>query len=262
MARLSTIVSSILHGFIQAQHEANCYSLSLGREYGQEGRIREFQLPNAIIGDLEFELKYAVKGEGEQQEVYDIDYPKLHRFFKEFSAQLAKISVTSIVSSVSAASIGAEDGYEHFHQFMRKEETLKREFCAFLSRKIKGMLTERTAEIIPDGRQPDEDVLLKSVDDVVRTEFLQHPDLEELFSGKAGENLKAEAEENLKHALKGLMGKLLNDFDCVRKHVYPSIEVEVTAEELKKLPEEAVQCIRFKIVQQEVNERLKGEMKD
>lgn len=254
MAQLSTIVSSILHDFIQAQHEANCYSLSLGREYGQNGKIRDFQLPNAVIGDLEFELKYAVKGEGEEREEFEIDYPGLRRFFKEISGQLAKISVTSVVSTVSGASIGTDDGYEKFHDFMKKEETLKHEFCAFLSRKIYSGLTERAIDIISSDGNIDEEMLLGIVVEVVRSEFLQHAELEELFSGKEGDGLRIEAEDNLKHALGGLMGKLLNDFNCVRKHVYPSIDVMVTADELQKLPEEAVQCIRFRIAQREMDE--------
>lgn len=258
MAQLSTIVSSILRDFIQAQHEANCYSLSLGREYGQNGKIKDFQLPNAVIGDLEFELKYAVKGEGKEREEFEIDYPQLRRFFKDISGQVAKISVTSVVSTVSTAAIGVDDGYENFHNFMKKEETLKHEFCAFLGRKICGELTERTAEIITSDGNIDNEVLLGVMIEVVRSEFLQHPDLDELFSGKPGEGLRAEAEDNLKYALGGLMGKLLSDFNCVRKHAYPSIEVQVTADELQKLPEEAIQSIRFRISQREMDEELRG----
>ena len=249
MAQLSTIISSILHDFIQAQHEANNYSLSLGPDYGGGGKNKDFQLPNAVIGDLEFELKYAVKGEGEEREEYEIDYPQLRRFFRDISEQLAKISVTSVVSTVSGASIGSGDGYEKFHEFMKKEEVLKREFCAFLSRKINGTLTERAAELVGRDGTPHRDVLLKAVAETVRSEFLTHPDLDELFAGRSGEGLRAEAEEDLKYTLDSLLSKLLGDFNCVRKHNIPSVDIEVNADELQKLPEEAIQSIRFRVSQ-------------
>lgn len=259
MAQLSTIVSSILHDFIQAQHEANCYSLSLEREYGQHGKIKDFQLPNAVLGDLEFELRYAVKGEGDIRYEYEVDYVKLKRFYQGISEQLAKISVTSVVSTVSQASIGVDDDYDSYHQFMKKEEVLKHEFCAFLSRKFLGALTERTVEIIAADGNVNSDILLEVVMEVVRSEFLQHADLDELFKGKSGEVLRTEAGENLKYSLSGLVEKLLNDFNCVRKHSFPSVEVIVTADELKKLPEEAVQCIKFRITQQGKEAELPGE---
>lgn len=257
MAQLSTIVSSILHDFIQAQHEANCYSLSLGREYGQRGRIKDFQLPNAVIGDLEFELRYAVKGEGEERNEYDIDYPQLRRFFRDISEQLARIVVTSVVSTVSSASIGADDSYDDFHQFMKKEEMLKNEFCAFLSRKIFGELVERTAEIITAEGQVDNEAVLSVIVETVRSEFLGHPDLDDLFTGKSGDALKVEAVDNLRYSLSGLMDKLLSDFNCVRKHTYPSVDVIVTADELQKLPDEAIQSIRFRITQKEMGEEIR-----
>lgn len=258
MAQLSTIVSSILHDFLQAQHEANCYSLALGREYGQQGKIKDFQLPNAQIGDLELELKYAVKGEGKERDAFEINYPQLRRFFRNISEQFAKIVVTSVVATVSGAFIGAEEGYESFREFMKKEETLKNEFCAFLSRKIQGTLKERMVEVITSDGQIDTEVLLEAVAETVRSEFLEHADLNELFNGKPGGNLKKEAEENLRYALEGLLNKLLSDFNCVRKHTYPSIEVVVTAEELQKLPEEVIQSIRFRITQREMDQELRG----
>lgn len=258
MAQLSTIVGSILHDFIQAQHEANCYSLSLEREYGQYGKIKDFQLPNAVIGDLEFELRYAVKGEGDMRYEYEVDYVKLKRFYQGVSEQLSKISVTSVVSTVSQASIGVDDGYDSFHQFMKKEETLKREFCAFLGRKLFSALTERTTEIIATDGNVNSDILLEVVVEVVRSELLLHADLDELFSGKSGEELRIEAEENLRYSLSGLMNKLLSDFNCVRKHSFPAVEVMVTADELQKLPEEAIQCIKFRITQQEMDKELRG----
>lgn len=258
MAQLSTIVGSILRDFIQAQHEANCYSLSLSREYGKHGRIKDFQLPNAVIGDLEFELKYAVKGEGKERDGYETDYPQLRRFFRDISGQFAKIVITSIVSTVSGAFIGVDDGYENFQKFMKKEETLKNEFCAFLSRKIQGTLTERTGEIITLDGQIDNEMLLVFVMETVRSEFLEHPDLEELFSGKSGDDLKAETEDNLKYSLGGLMNKLASDFNCVRKHSYPSVDIILTADSLQKLPDEAIQCIRFRVTQREMDEELRA----
>lgn len=258
MAQLSTIVSSILRDFIQAQHEANCYSLALGKEYGQHGKIKDFQLPNAVIGDLEFELRYAVKGEGKVREEYEIDYPRIRRFFKEISGQLAKMVVTSVVSTVSSASIGADDGYERFHDFMKKEDILKHEFCAFLGRKICGTLTERVAELITTDGTLDEGVLAGIVTDVARSEFLQHPDLSGLFEQKSGDSLRGEAESNLKFSLESLMVKLLDDFNGTRKRSYPSVDVIVVADELQKLPEEAIHSIRFRITQREMDEMLRG----
>lgn len=258
MAQLSTIVSSILHDFIQAQHEANCYSLALGREYGQHGKIKDFSLPNAIIGDLEFELKYAVEGEGEEREAYEINYSQLYRFYRSISEQFAKIAVTSVVSTVSSAFMGVEDGANKFRDFMKREEMLKNEFCAFLSRKIQGTLKERTAEMITSAGEIDREVMVIAVMEVVRSEFLQHPDLGELFKGKLESDLPNEAEANVKYSLESLANKLLSDFNGVRKHIYPSMNVIVTAGELQKLPDEAIQCIRFRITQREMEEELRG----
>ena len=105
MAQLSSVIGSILRDIVSAQHEANLYSLSLGDSYGKDGKAKDFQLPNVMVSDMELDLKYGVKSASESQQQFNIKYDKFRQFLKELCEQVARVAISSAVTTVMTSDI-------------------------------------------------------------------------------------------------------------------------------------------------------------
>lgn len=248
MAQLSSVISSILRDYITAQHEANSYIQSLAHDYGKEGKLKGFQLPQAMIDGLELELKYAVQDTGVVKEDFVIDYEDLYRFFSEtLTPQLAKVAITTVVFAVNSSDNTDDESLVEFQNIMDKGEKLRTDFGAFLGRKIDEELRGNASEIVTEGGEVNQDKVLDRTIGVVFREFLRHPDLEGVMSKDNGEALKKEIRQRLQNSLSGLLAKLVRDFTVLRKQSYTTVEVVLAAEELKELPSGTIQSLRFRI---------------
>ncbi|MDR1226607.1 MAG: hypothetical protein LBK47_06880 [Prevotellaceae bacterium] len=247
MAQFSAIISSILRDFTAAQHEANLCSLALAQAYRKNGKAKDFRLPNAIIEDIELDIKYAITDTSVNQEQYEVDQTKLRNFFKDISLQLSKIIITAVVSSVATSAIPSGSKKKKFQELMNNESKLRKDFAEFMGKKIRTALTEKQSELLEENGSINTDELLNAAMEVAQAEFLTHRDLDTLFEDERGEELREEAAENAKIMAEGLVEKTTKDFNVARKKVYPSLDVVVAADELQKLPEDAIHSIRFKI---------------
>lgn len=82
--------------------------------------------------------------------------------------------------------------------------------------------------------------------DTVTRKFLDDSDLDSLFAGKDGKELKGTAAENIREALKGLVEKLSEGANFKRVKVFPRLDVAVSADELSKIPEDAIHVFKLK----------------
>lgn len=247
MAQLSSVIGSILRDIISAQHEANLYSLALSENYGKDGKVKDFQLPGVFISDMELELKYGVISADESQEQFNINYNKFRQFIKSLSIEAAKTSITSAVSTVLGSDIELDEEKLQFFRRLKKEEELNRNFQRFLSRNMRNILGNGLYEAVDHstGRVL-VDVVLTKLMNVVSSKFLDDSDLDSLFEGKDGKALKETAANNIREALKGLVEKLSEGMSFKRVKVFPRLDVAVTADELSKMPEEAIHVFKLK----------------
>lgn len=245
MAQLNSLIGSVLRDIIRAQHEANLYSLSLREAYGAQGEARDFRVPGALLGELELSLQYAVRSTDVRHEEAETDYPALRRFFGELAQQLARTALTGVATTASSAD--AEDP-EGLNLLLGQERDLERGFGPFLGRKIGEGLNARAAELLRADGSLDTDLLVENVMKTVDTHLLRNPDLERLFAQEDGNGeLRQKARTNLVTIMTVLVAKRVKDYNFVRRKVFSTQEIIVTADELKKVPAAAIQTLRIRV---------------
>lgn len=247
MAQLSSVIGSIMRDIISAQHEANLYSLALSENYGKDGKVRDFHLPGVVISDMELELKYGVISSDENQEQFNIKYNKFRLFVKSLCEEAAKTVITAVVSVVMNSDIDREESDIEFFIRLKKEEELNRNFRHFLSKNMRAAFSSglyegvdhKTGEVITEK-------MVRKLKDVAVRRFLDDTDLESLFSGKDGGDLKESAAAEIETALTALVIKMSEGMNFKRVKVFPRLDVAVTADELAKMPEDAVHVFKLK----------------
>lgn len=247
MAQLNSVISSILRDIISAQHEANMYSLALSDTYGKDGQAKDFQLPNIMVSDMELEMRYGVKSASESQQQFNIQYDKFRQFLKELSKEVAKVAITSVVSTVTHSQINRKEIDLHFFNRLQSEEALQRDFQAFLSRSLRNAFRNNLYDAIDtsNGVARTEWLISKFLD-VIRKKFLYDTDLNNLFSGEDGTLLRDEAESNVQTVITGLVEKLAKDSNFKKLKSFPQLDVAITADELASMPEEAIHSFKLK----------------
>lgn len=247
MAQLSSVIGSILRDIISAQHEANLYSLALSESYGKDGKVKDFQLPGVFISDMELELKYGVISSDENHQQFNIKYNKFRRFIGSLCSEAAKTAITTAVATVLGSDIDREDEDKLFFTRLKKEAELQRNFQQFLSRNMRVTLGVGLYEAVDHGNgQVIVEVVVRKLMDAVTRKFLDDSDLDSLFDGKDGKELKETATTDIREALKGLVEKLAEDANFKRVKMFPRLDVAVTADELSKMPEDAIHVFKLK----------------
>lgn len=247
MAQLSSVIGSILRDIISAQHEANLYSLALSENYGKDGKVKDFQLPGVIISDMELELKYGVLSSEENLEQFNIRYNKFRMFVKSLCNEAAKTVITAIVSAVIDSDIERDERDKQFFVRLKKEDELNRRFRNFLSRNMRSALNTNLYEGINNKTgEVVEEVIVKKLAEVAERKFLDDTDLESIFAGKEGNELKENAINVVNNVLTALVRKMSEGMNFKRIKVFPRLDVAVTADELVKMPEDAIHVFKLK----------------
>lgn len=247
MAQLSSVIGSILRDIISAQHEANLYSLSLSENYGKDGKVKDFQLPGVFISDMELDLKYGVVSSNENSEQFNLKFNKFRRFIRTLCMDASKVSITSVISTVINSDIERDEKDKAFFLRLKKEDDLCREFRNFLFTNMRNAFRYGIHEAInSENGEVNVGVVLKRLVEVVKNKFLNDSDLDCLFDGRDGKELKELAEKNVSEALDGLIRKSAEGNNFKRVKTFPQLDVAVTADELSKMPEEAIHSFKLK----------------
>ena len=144
-------------------------------------------------------------------------------------------------------------------QTLEDDKKTKRDFSAFLSRKIQRAIQKEYTAIIQDNGSINEKTLARIVLSVGEDSLLNHGDIREMLD----QNVNGEYDEKVKAAMRTAVEQglpaLLQDVNVKRKRLMPSIDVCVSSEELAKLPEDAIHTLRFKVSPNNINIYLKDE---
>lgn len=246
MAQLSSVIGSILRDIVSAQHEANLYSLSLGDSYGKDGKAKDFQLPNVMVSDMELDLKYGVKSASESQQQFNIKYDKFRQFLKELCEQVARVAISSAVTTVMTSDIERNEGEKHFFERLKKENKLHQEFCTFLSRNMRNSFRNNLYDAVDSSNgSVNNDVVISRLTDVVRKNFFTIQILM-IFCRRRWRKLRDTAEKNIIKAMEAIVKKLSVDANFKSLHSFPQLDVAITADELMNMPEEAIHSFKIK----------------
>lgn len=247
MAQLSSIIGSILRDIIAAQHEANLYSFSLSESYGKDGRVKDFQLPNVLLSDMEMDLRYGVLSTEEDKEEHNVKYSKFRQFLRELCSEAAKTSITCAVSTVLSSEIRREEEEKKFFYHLKQEEDLNKEFYTFLMRQMRQAFAHNLRECIDlESGTAIPEKITERLMGVVRKKFLDDTDLEALFAGSDGKQLKSSADENIQQALAALVKNETENNTFRQSKILPRLEVAITADELANMPEDAIHSFKLK----------------
>lgn len=247
MAQLSSVIGSILRDIISAQHEANLYSLSLSESYGKDGKVKDFQLPGVFISDMELDLKYGVLSSDENQEQFNIKFNKFRRFVRTLCAEAVKVAIASVTSTVLGSDIEREDEDKEFFYRLKRDKELYKEFRSFLFQNMRHSFTTGLHEAVDSKTgEVNTDVVVRKLMDVVSKKFLEDDDLDDLFDGRDGKELKQQAEDNVREALEDLVQKSAEGNNFKRVKVFPRLDVAVTADEIAGMPEDAIHTFKLK----------------
>lgn len=247
MSRLHLIVESLLKDIIEAQHAANCHAASLARQYGKRGRACGFPLPSAQIGSLEFDLKYAVTGTSGMEEKQVADTEQWRLFCQELEERAPAFAIRSIVMAVVHSSLPDDEARSDFSSLLAREEQWKKNFCSYLRKKISAVVSTHEGSLLKAETGLDRGLLLEILAGVAEKEFMDNPDLEDLFRGTRGDDLRQECRANLQEGLSSFLAALAEKYVFTRQESNVVVDVEVEADKLKKMPEEAVQTLRLNI---------------
>lgn len=246
MAQLSKILGSILRDMVAAQHEANMYALKLSSAYRDRNQAASLNPPVVCLGEMELTLRCGFTGETVAGEIYEIDQTLVYRTIQELSTALSEVVVTCILSTIARHKDDAPEGEGPIAR-LNKEKTLRRNFIAFLGRKLYGYLKGHRAEFIGLDGSIDYGMLQENILFVTDDQFLSHSDLEDVFIDDTSGELRRTIRENLQANIQIMLPRILKDVQIGRPGKYTSLDVTVSSEELSKLPDECIHTLRMKI---------------
>ncbi|MEG2761043.1 MAG: hypothetical protein RR921_06895 [Mucinivorans sp.] len=251
MAQLSKILGSILRDMVAAQHEANMYALKLSSAYRDQNQATTMGPPAVCLGEIELMLHCGFTGNSLTGENYEIDQTAALRTIQELSAQASEVVISCILTTITQHSDGGKDEEGPIAK-LNREKTLRRNFIAFLSRKLYDYLKGHRAEFIALDGGVDFEKLQENIIFIANDKFLSHSDLDDVFVEDVGGELRRTIRENLQANLQIMLPRILKDVQFGRSVKYSSMDVTVSSEELSKLPDECIQTLRLKILPRDI----------
>lgn len=248
MAQLSTIISSILRDMVSAQHEANMYAASLEEIYKRDGRLERFHLPAIALGELELGIQYGVKDDSAQKEQFEINYPALRKLSKEISLQLADTVLASVLKTLKEDMPANNAAGEDNPVFMlNNAPDTKRDFCAYLSRKIVKSFRESFFTLINDDGTANRGQIMRCVISTCEEEVINNKDFNFYFEQADGKLVQEKIRQDIRQAVKTVLDEALENLDLKRKKLVPSLDVTINSEEIAKLPDECIHTLHLKL---------------
>lgn len=251
MAQLSRILGSILKDMVAAQHEANMYAIKLSAAYRNRNQAVSFDSPGACLGEVELMLHCGFTGETVKGEMYEIDQTTVLRVIGTLSSEIAESMVTCILSEIIAHSAEHRDGEGPIAR-LNREKAMRSNFASFLERRLYSYMKGHRDEFINLDGSIDIERLRESVMFVAEDRILSHSDLEDVFAGDASGQLLKSIMEKLGMHVNMILPRILKDVQVGKLNDYDSLDVEVSAVELAKLPEECIQTFRLKIFPRDI----------
>jgi len=253
MAQLSSIISSILRDMVYAQHQANMYAVSLEDLYRKDERLENFALPSVAMGEIEFSLQYGVTDAAVNVEQYEINYPVMRGMMKDVSNSCADLLLSSAMPVFYDALPPNNAEVDLVMSSLGDDMKKRRDFSAFLSRKMMGALQKESTALVNDDGTMNQSAIMKIILDVGNRYLLNQEDIKEILDQHGHDDFKEKALDSMRTAVENGLPALLKDVNVMRKQMVPSVDVCVSSEELSKLPEEAIHTLRFKVSPSNIN---------
>ena len=252
MTNLRRIVRSILRDVIQAQHDANLYSIELSQEYTSGDNNPGFKIPAAQIGELDIEVKYAIASRNpEDTQRAEVNAREERRFVSKLSDNLSKLILSRVASEVKRSKVSyKENGFGYINELA--SHTLMRKYVAD---SISEALSSNSALMYSEGAF-NCDYIAGKVLKVAEDKVVGHKDIQELFSLPGGDTLRGslidKLDDNIVESVREITNEVSLDSFFKKRSTKHSIPVIVDSDALAKLPPESIQTLHLKIGPQEL----------
>ena len=255
MAQLNVILGSIMRDIIMAQHEANLYSCALREQYGRDGKAKDFQLPGAVLGDMEMELNYGVINTSDNNEQYAIRYEKFNKFLRELSQHIAKRAIEIITDYVGTNGLQTPEGSKFMDKLKKKDETYK-EYLEYIANVMNSSYDGTVHELIDrKNGTPNEEEIVNRFSDAIAKDIVNDDEVTKaLINDPDGSARKAMA-QRIKSEITTLVPQFCKNRKFKRTKSFPTLNVAVTADELSTMPKEAVHTCKLKFTPTSFNVR-------
>ena len=252
MTNIRRIVRSILRDVIQAQHDANLYSLQLSEEYASQGASANFKMPAAQIGELDIEVKYAIASTKPEDTVRtEVNAREEKKFIGKLSGKLSSLVLSRISAEVKRSKVPYQENGFGYIDDLPKHPLMN----SFVTESIGNALSENSVNMYLDGSF-DCDYIAKRVLRVAENVVLGHNDIRNLFALPGGDVLKKtlvdKLDDNIIENVRKVVNEVSMDSFFRKRTAKHSIPVIVDSEALAKMPPESIQTLRLKVGPQEL----------
>ena len=246
MAQLNVILGSIMRDIILAQHEANLYSYALREQYGRDGKVKDFQLPGALLSDMEMELNYGVVNTSDSNEQYAIRYEKFNKFLRELSQNIAKRAVEIITDYVASNGLQTPEGSKFLDKLKKQDETYK-EYLEYIANVINSSY---------DGAiHPNEEEIINRFSDAIAKEIVNDDEATDTLINDPDGSARKAMSQRVKSEITALVPQFCKNRKFKRTKSFPTLNVAVTADELSNLPKESIHTCKLKFTPTSFNVR-------
>jgi hypothetical protein len=242
MPQLKHILAALLRDIAEAQDSSNRFTRELADEYGRDPLLRELQVPNAVLSELELDLAVSVKE-------IDLDPGRAEkglraagRAFDYHSKRLARAAIDQVVAIFEIGEDFAEDKSK-WQQLVRNSQSDL--FVSYLAASIAERLYARRAPLLDENNNLDRERASGDIVETLEEKLLDHPDLKFLF--RTVSKARAEVRNMIALAIKPRLDELEQDLRRPdRSGQAYEAEVIVASDELNGLPDKAISRIKLK----------------
>lgn len=245
MDNLKDILSAVLRDVVLAQHQANLFARSLAPAYEAGGDAEGLALPGVALGELELNLRYAVKGGLEVIEEEESADREQHRVLRYVARESAALLVNVLARTIQDSGMDYHPEFDFIDALPQNKA-----FINHFYKRIYVRLAECPHALMADSKRFDEKKLGTAVMQVAADQLLLNDDLKPLFAQPGGKQLSGLLSKKLALAVSAEMDDFLRESTLTlfrRLQRFGSLPVEIDADALAQYPDTAVQTLRIKV---------------
>lgn len=253
MAQLHEVLSTILIDITKAQHAANVFSRQLSKRYKDDKLLKSFPVPNALISNIDINLKYGVAKDLEfppntpaSEAKLDDSYPSANKFLKIghiFAANVLDYLIALLKSKILPDLPSQQDKRQKIIKSLQSE---KIRTC--LGNEIGDSLENWYRLLQPNNEEQTINRAIAKVKETISEILLSNEDLKQQLLpsefSRVLENYQSNFWQKLEAIIKPLIAELFLEEESV---IHTSMDVFVDADKLKHLPESAIQSMNLQI---------------
>lgn len=243
---LKDILGAILSDTIRAQHEVNFMLKNVSEQYEKDGRLSGIKMPSASIGQLQLSLKYAVTGGVEQLQEEDSDQKEVFKVLRYIAFESSELLVKTFVSSIQNSSVDYKDRFGFVDNL-----TNNKEFIMHFAKRLFGLFSNARSRLLDAEFNLIESEIYKIIYKAAIENILDHEDVRSLFYLDSEDSLHPFIETEFERVLHKELDDILRESKMPsfrRIQRYGSLDVEISEQELSKLPESCIHTMTITIV--------------